>query len=139
MRALVQATLVAHDLARVERRAAPRGRLGGVTVEAAAAEVLRLLARGVVGVLHGQARVRGHVHLVRVVRGEMRGVGEVRVGGGEVRVHVRRGGGGAAVEDTGLRGDHEGRGAVLKLDLGLEVGVLGVRRGRDEGVLVAPH
>ncbi len=103
MRALVQATLVAHDLARVERGAAPRGRLGGVAVEAAAAEVLRLLARGVVGVLHGQARVRGTCTSGARGGREMRGMGEVRVGGGEVGVHVRGGGGGAAVEDTGLR------------------------------------
>ena len=61
MRAFVQTALVAHNLARVQSRATPRGGLGGVAVETPAAEVLRLFGRGVVGVLHGQTGVGGEI------------------------------------------------------------------------------
>ena len=87
MRALVQAALVAHDLARVERRAPPGRGFGGVTVVTPATEVLRLLGRGVVGVLDGDGGVRGHVE--RHGR-ELAGLG-----------------GRARVEDV-LGGDHDG-------------------------------
>ena len=57
--ALVEAALIADDLAGVEGGAAPRGWLGGVAVEAAATEVLGLLAGGVVCVLDGDGPAGG--------------------------------------------------------------------------------
>jgi len=59
--ALVEAALVAHDFARVESRAAPRGWLSCVAIEAPAAEVLSLLGSGIVSVLNREAGVGGKV------------------------------------------------------------------------------
>jgi hypothetical protein len=59
--ALVETALVAHDLTRVKRRAAPRRRLGSVAVEAAAAQVLRLLGSSIVCVHDGNPAGVGHV------------------------------------------------------------------------------
>lgn len=53
MGALVETALVADDFARIEGGPPPGGGLGGVAVEAAPAEILGLLARGVVCELHG--------------------------------------------------------------------------------------
>lgn len=51
MRPLVKPTLVANDLARVERRPAPAGRLRRVAVETPPPEILGLFGSGVVCVL----------------------------------------------------------------------------------------
>lgn len=61
MSTLVETALVAHDLARVERRAAPRRRLRSVAVEATAAQILCLLRSSVVGVHDGDTASVGHV------------------------------------------------------------------------------
>ena len=53
MGALVKAALVADNFSRIEGRATPGGRLGGVAVEAAAAKVLGLLAGGIICKLYG--------------------------------------------------------------------------------------
>jgi hypothetical protein len=57
MGALVETALVADDFAGVEGGAAPGGWFGGVTVEAAAAQILGLLGSGVVSVLDWEAGV----------------------------------------------------------------------------------
>jgi hypothetical protein len=61
MGALVETALVADNFTGVECRAAPRGWLSGVAVEAAAAEVLSFFGGGVICMLNGKASMRGKV------------------------------------------------------------------------------
>lgn len=110
--ALVETAFIADDLAGVEGGAAPRGRLGGVAVEAATAEILCLLAGGVVCVLDGDSAASG--------RGKIRGgVGSVD---GVCRV-------------AQLGGDDQG--GVFEFDrMGVSVMSVG-RIGRDgEGLII---
>lgn len=59
--ALVQTTLVADDFSRVKSRAPPRGRLGGVAIEATATKILCLFRGSIVGVLDMKAIMGLHV------------------------------------------------------------------------------
>lgn len=61
MRPLVQATLVADNLAWVQSRPSPAWWLSRVTVEATATEILRLFRGGIIRVLHWQPGVRRKV------------------------------------------------------------------------------
>ena len=103
MSALVKTTLVADNLARVEGGAAPRGRLGRVAVEAAAAEILGLLRGSVIRMLdlvrsglsrggeEGRVRLLVMVMVVVVVKG-MCGVSDLRRdnGGGVLELDCLR-------------------------------------------------
>lgn len=93
--ALIKSALVANDLSRIQRRSAPGRRLGGMTIEAAAAKILCLLRGGIVCVVDGMTR-------------------------GKVGNTQRMAGGGShSPIESRLRRDHHGCiSAILELNMG---------------------
>lgn len=125
MRAFIKPTLVTHDLARVEGRAAPGGGFGGVAVEAAAAEVLGFFGGCVVCVLDGETGVRGEVGHGHGVAVGGRGVVEGTAGTACSLCWA-----GATSAGLLLGGDHERGRSVFEFDGGgvVEIVVGLVRR-----------
>lgn len=109
MGALVEATLVAHDFPGIEGGATPGRGLCGVTVETAAAEILGLLAGGVVGELDGHGCAGGGGEKGGVVVGLEGEGGKAELGGDDEggvleldRLGVAAVGEGVAVDGVGV-------------------------------------
>ena len=149
MGALVEATLVADDLAGVEGGAAPRGGLCGMAVEAATTEILGLLRGGIVSVLDGETGVGGEIGHGDGVTCWGGGVAEERGLGGDddgllvlelygmgivegVKVVVGRVGRGGEGVEEGLGGGGVGIG-LEGVGVGIE-DVVTVRKERGRGV-----